>query len=131
MNKRPTSRRFARHSALKGKIDELNTAVRVIKALKNEPDRVVRVKTMVSKDGVVVKVVPRLAKDLTLTKAKPALFRSGEFKVRTFTFDSRRAISKRIDRSIEDTDRAVRTLSTAPSEQVLAFYRKLAAKRAV
>ncbi|MEW9585529.1 hypothetical protein [Paraburkholderia sp. DGU8] len=131
MNKRPTSRKFVRDSALKGKIDELNSAVRVIKALKNEPDRVVRVKTMVSRDGVIVKVVPKLAKDLTHMKVKTALPRSGNFKVHTYTFAIKSTVSKRVDRSIEDTDRAVRTLSTGPSEQVAAFYKKLAAKRAV
>ncbi|MGN3964662.1 hypothetical protein ACS0ZG_01100 [Burkholderia gladioli] len=135
MNKRPTSRRSARNLALKGKIDELNSIVEVIKALKNEPDRVVRVKTVVSRDQVVVKVVPKSAKDLAFRKAKAkaraktALPRSGEFKGRFFAYETKKILGQPGDRSIEDTDRAVRTLSTAPSEEVLDFYKKLSAMR--
>jgi hypothetical protein len=129
MKKGPISRRFTKQSALKQKIKELNSAVKVLNAMKNQPDRALRAKTMLTKDGVVVKVVPKLAEDIRKPQARLISSSDGTFVVRVHKVNASKVAKAYGDRSVEDTRRAVRTLSSPPSDQAREFYKRLTAKR--
>ncbi|BAO92978.1 hypothetical protein [Caballeronia cordobensis] len=127
--KKKISRKESFRSDLRRKMDELNSAVKVIKKLKSEPDKLMRITTSLRGDFVVVKVVPGRAKDvkpLVTGKVLPAMAHT---KFHSVDLAKLKSSGRYSEQNLEDTRRATRTLISPPSEKVDAIYESLIAQR--
>jgi len=110
---------------------EIDNAVKALHAMKKDPDKARVIQTMVSDNTVIVKVQstettrPRVAVKSFETRLK--MTRAGNIHR---TRDSGKFV-KQVDQSVADTQRAVRTLKSEPSQKVEEIYERLAAGRII
>jgi hypothetical protein len=106
---------LARWSGLEGVVS------RAILDLKQTEDALVPVKTVrVGEDVVVVRLVNHLHDDLVQVAAKPRAVK----KIRAVRMPAAQS-SPYVDQSVEDTRRAVQTLTMPPSDEAEEIYRRL------